>query len=52
MHHQEDRHGQMNDAAIMTTALIASLFFRGNRESARAMLHQHGYIPQMLSTQN
>jgi hypothetical protein len=39
----------MNDAEIMTTALIASLFFRGNHESARAMLKQHGYIPHMLS---
>jgi hypothetical protein len=33
----------------MTTALIASLFFRGNHESARALLKQHGYIPPMLS---
>ncbi len=49
MHHQEDRQGQMNDAEIMTTALIASLYFRGNQESARAMLQQHGYMPQMLS---
>jgi Transposase DDE domain len=49
MQHQEDRQGQMNDAEIMTTALVASLFFRGNHESARAMLQQHGYIPQMLS---
>ena len=40
MHHQENRQGQMNDAEIMTTALIASLFFRGNHESARAMLQQ------------
>jgi len=39
----------MNDAEIMTTALIASLFFRGNHESARALLKQHGYIPHMLS---
>ena len=39
----------MNDAAIMTTAFVASLFFRGNHESARAMLQQHGYIPHMLS---
>jgi hypothetical protein len=39
----------MNDAEIMTTALIASLCFRGNHESARAMLQQHGYIPSMLS---
>ena len=49
MHHQEDCQCQMNDAAIMTTALIAALFFRGNHESARAMLKQYGYIPQMLS---
>ena len=39
----------MNDAEIMTTACIASLFFRGNHESARSMLHQYGYIPHMLS---
>lgn len=49
MHHQEDRQCQMNDAEIMTTALIAALCFRGNHESARAMLKQYGYIPQMLS---
>ena len=39
----------MNDAEIMTTACIAALFFRGNHESARAMLKQHGYIPHMVS---
>jgi hypothetical protein len=49
MHHQEDRQCQMNDAEIMTTALIASLYFRGQHESARTMLKQHSYIPQMLS---
>jgi hypothetical protein len=49
MHHQEDRQCQMSDAEIMTTALVASLCFRGNHESARAMLQQHGYIPHMLS---
>src|SRR5215475_3202313 len=49
MHHQEDCQGQMNDVEIMTTAFIASLFFRGNHESARTMLKQHGYIPHMLS---
>src|SRR5215468_6730678 len=48
LHHQENRPGQMNDAAIMTTAFIASLFFRGNHESARTMLKQYGYIPHML----
>jgi hypothetical protein len=49
IHHQEDGQCQMNDAEIMTTALVASLFFRGNQESARAMLKQHGYIPHMVS---
>jgi hypothetical protein len=49
MHHQENCQCQMNDAEIMTTAFIASLFFRGNHESARAMLQQHGYIPYMVS---
>jgi len=49
MHHQEDRQCQMNDAEIMTTAFVASLFFRGNHESARTMLQQHGYIPHMVS---
>src|SRR2546428_4358039 len=49
MHHPEDRQCQMNDAEIMTTAFVASLFFRGNQESARTMLKQYGYIPHMLS---
>src|SRR5437763_14666951 len=49
IHHPEDRQCQMNDAEIMTTAFVASLFFRGNHESARAMLQQYGYIPHMLS---
>ena len=49
MHHQEDRQCQMHDAEIMTTAFVASLCFRGNHESARAMLQQHGYIPHMVS---
>ena len=48
MHHREDRQCQMNDAAIMTTAFIASLFFRGHHESARAMRQQHGSIPHMV----
>jgi hypothetical protein len=46
--HQADPQCQMNDAEVMTTALTAALFFRGNHESARWMLKQHGYIPHML----
>ena len=47
-HHQEDPQCQMNDAEIMTTAGIASLFFRGNQESARSRLQPYGDIPHML----
>jgi len=49
IHHQEDPQCQMSDAEVMTTALTAAVFFRGKHESARAMLKQHGYIPQMVS---
>jgi hypothetical protein len=49
MPHQEDHQCQRNDAEIMTTALVAALSFRGNHESARAMLQQHGDIPHMVS---
>ena len=49
IHHQEDPQCHMNDAEIMTTALVAALFFRGNHECARAMLKEQGYIPRMLS---
>jgi hypothetical protein len=49
IHHPEDPQAQMHDAEVMTTALVAALFFRGNHESARAMLKQHGSMPPMLS---
>ena len=49
MHHQEDPQCQMQDAEVLTTAFTAAFFFRGNLESARMMLKQYNYIPQMLS---
>jgi hypothetical protein len=49
MHHQEDPQCQMSDTEVLTTAFTAAFFFRGNLESARWMLKQHAYIPQMLS---
>ena len=49
MHHQEDPQCQMSDAEVLTTAFTAAFFFRGNLESARWMLKQHDYMPQMLS---
>jgi hypothetical protein len=49
IHHYEDPQCQMNDAEVMTTAIVAALFFRGNFESARCELHKPSYIPNMLS---
>lgn len=34
---------------VITTALVAALYFRGNFESARVLLHEQAYIPRMLS---
>ena len=38
MHHVEDPQCQMSDAEVMTTALVAALFFGGNHERARCLL--------------
>lgn len=47
--HHEDSQCRMNDSEVITTALVAALFFGGNYELARAFLRQQGYIPAMLS---
>ncbi len=49
LHHYEDPQCKMKDAEVMTTALVAILFFGGNFEHARAMLGVPTYIPQMVS---
>jgi DDE family transposase len=47
--HYEDSQRQMSDAEVMTTALVAALYFGGNFESARSLLASPRYIPHMLS---
>lgn len=47
--HQEDPQRQMNDAEVMTTAVVAALYFGGNFERARLLLASPHYIPGMLS---
>ncbi len=49
LHHYEDRQSEMSDAEVMTTALVAALFFGGNYERARELLAEQGYMPKMLS---
>ena len=48
-HHREDPQCQMSDAEVLTTALIAALYYRGNFESARTFLSEQHYIARMLS---
>jgi hypothetical protein len=49
LHHWEDRHQKMTDAEVMTTALVAMLFFGDNFDHARALLGTRQYRPTMLS---
>jgi hypothetical protein len=49
MRHREDEQCEMSDAEVMTTAIIAALFFGGNYTHARRLLASQGYIPRMLS---
>lgn len=46
--HCEDRQCKMSDAEVMTTAVVAALYFGGNQQHACRMLVEHGYIPHML----
>jgi hypothetical protein len=46
--HSEDPQCQINDAEVMTTAIVAALYYGGNMEKARAHMQEYGYIPKML----
>ncbi len=49
IHHREDPQQHMSDAEVMTTAIVAALFFSGNLEASRRFLQAHGYMPRMVS---
>jgi hypothetical protein len=49
LHHAEDPQCRMNDAEVMTPAIVAALYFGGNLERARRLLASPTYIPRMLS---
>jgi hypothetical protein len=49
MNHYEDPQCQMSDAEVMTTAIVAVLYFGGNYTHARQLLDSQGYVPRMLS---
>lgn len=48
LNHHEDPQRRMSDAEVMTTAIVAALYFRGNWERARDLLGNARYIPTML----
>lgn len=47
--HHEDKQRQMSDAEVMTTAIVAMLYFNGNFSLASRFLYENNYIPGMLS---
>ena len=47
--HHDDPQATLTDAEVMNVALVAATFFVGNQERSRVFLHEHGYIPAMLS---
>jgi hypothetical protein len=47
--HVEDPQQHMSDAEVITTGWVALWCFRGNDESARALLSAPRYLPHMLS---
>ena len=49
LHHYEDGQCQMSDAEIMTTAIVAMLYLKGNFSLASRFLFEQRYIPTMLS---
>ena len=48
LHHYEDRQCQRSDAKVMTTAMVAMLYCKGNFSLACRFLLEQGYIPNML----
>ncbi|WP_341530318.1 IS982 family transposase [Nostoc sp. UHCC 0302] len=46
--HKEDIRCQMSDAEIITTAIIAAMFFSGNQSQACSYMKEHNLIPGML----
>jgi hypothetical protein len=48
LHHYEDPQCQMSDAEVMTTAIVAMLYFKGNFSMASRFLYSEHYIPNML----
>lgn len=49
MNHHQDTQSKISDAEVLTTAIVASIDFRGNFEKARLFLKIHHYKTNMIS---
>lgn len=49
LHHAEDPQCTMSDAEVMTTGIVAALYFGGKHKLACKFMQEHGYIPHMVS---
>jgi hypothetical protein len=47
--HREDARGELTDAEVITTGLVAALYFGGNIERSRSFMRSAGLMPRMLS---
>jgi hypothetical protein len=47
MTHRGDPQERMSDAEVMTTAIVAVVYFGGNFEKARKQLSEQQYIPKI-----
>lgn len=47
--HRDDTQTRLSTAEVMTVALVASAFFGSNMDRSRLFLHEHGYMPNMIS---
>lgn len=49
LHHYDDPQCQMKDAEVMTAAIVAMLFFKGNFRLGCQFLCEYNYMPNMVS---
>lgn len=47
--YRDDPQAQLSTAEVMTVALVAATYFAGNQEASRRFLHEHGYLPRILT---
>jgi hypothetical protein len=46
--HKDDIRREMSDAEIITTAVVAAIYFYGNHSKACSYMKDHNLIPNML----